>query len=92
VAQQPAHDLETEPLGAGHLAIELRFEPVQQFPGKDHIRRCQPTAEGQMTMPSTISSTIVGSRTRGKTPTSKGRPGPAATTPSRPVNMGRRFQ
>ena len=75
MAQQPAHDLEMEPLGAGHLAIKLRFEPVQQFPGQDHIRLAQPTPEGPMTMPSTISSTIVGSRTRGKKPTSKGRPG-----------------
>jgi len=39
-----------------------------------------------MTMPSTISSTIVGSRTRGKNPTLEGR------SPSRSVNVGRRFQ
>jgi hypothetical protein len=26
-----------EVLGAGQPVIELRFEPVQQFPGQDHV-------------------------------------------------------
>jgi hypothetical protein len=26
-----------EPLGAGQPIIELRFQPVQQFPGQDHV-------------------------------------------------------
>ena len=37
VARQPAHDPGMEPLGAGQPVIELRFEPVQQFPGQDHV-------------------------------------------------------
>jgi hypothetical protein len=37
VARQPAHDTGMEPLGAGQPIIELRFQPVQQFPGQDHV-------------------------------------------------------
>ena len=37
VARQPADDPGMEPLGAGQPVIELRFEPVQQFPGQDHV-------------------------------------------------------
>ncbi len=37
VARQPAHDTGMEPLGAGQPVVEPRFEPVQQFPGQDHV-------------------------------------------------------
>src|SRR5262245_15323842 len=52
----------------------------------------QPSPEGPITMPSRISSTIAGSRTRGKKPSAKGASRPAATTMSRLMNMGHRFQ
>src|SRR5215472_848888 len=51
----------------------------------------QPSPEGPITIPSMISSTIAGSRTRGKKPSAKGASRPAATTMSRLVNMGSRF-
>jgi hypothetical protein len=43
----------------------------------------QPKPEGPITMPTTISSTIAGSRTRGKKPSASGARSPAATTISR---------
>src|SRR6516225_8171189 len=51
----------------------------------------QPSPEGPITMPSRISSTIAGSRTRGKKPSAKGASKPTATTMSRLVNMDSRF-
>ena len=88
MAQQPAHDLEMEPLGAGHLAIKFRFEPVQQFPGEDHIRLRPANASGadddaehdlqhDRRQPDPREEADV-----------KGATGPAAATPSRSVNMG----
>ena len=35
--RQPAENLGVQPLGAGQPVIELGFEPVQQFPGQDHV-------------------------------------------------------
>ena len=35
--RQPAHHPRVEPFGAGQPVIELRFEPVQQFPGQDDV-------------------------------------------------------
>ena len=35
--RQPAENLGMQPLGAGQPVIELGFEPVQQFPGQDHV-------------------------------------------------------
>ena len=43
----------------------------------------QPRPDGPITMPSTISSTIEGSRMRGKNPSARGARNPAATTISR---------
>ena len=37
VVRQPAQHIRMEPLGAGQPVIELRFEPVQQLPGQDHV-------------------------------------------------------
>src|SRR5215467_5645854 len=51
----------------------------------------QPSPEGPITIPSKISSTIAGSRTRGKKPSAKGASRPAAATMSRLVNTDSRF-
>ena len=35
--RQPAQHIRMEPLDAGQPVIELRFEPIQQLPGQDHV-------------------------------------------------------
>jgi hypothetical protein len=70
------------PAAAGARAsIKARTEIVSSI-------STQPSTEGPMMMPATISKTTEGSRTRGKSPSRKGAPKPTATTISKPLNPG----
>ena len=57
---------------------------------RGQVQRVRPASQRFVEHP--ISSTMAGSRTRGKKPSANGASRPAATTMSRLVNMGSRFQ
>ncbi len=81
VARQPAHDPGMEPLGAGQPVKELRFEPVQQFPGQDHV-----VVRITVTLPDKPARLVAGehAQVRGRVP--------APQLPARPGRSRREFR